>query len=134
MIDYIIQTLKFNHCPIYVKGKGDVKNLLNWNVSYRTFDASEYKNITTYPEIVFYFPLNPILIQQYRILTALDVFPVEWTLSISNDGNHYTEIDHQNKEICSHEYQNKTNFPQVSCIINELTVFQLKEMFHMQNI
>ena len=129
MIDYIIQTFKFNHVPINVSGPGNVSNLLNWNTSYRSFSDEEYNYINSYPEIVYRFPYNPILLKQYKILTSDDVFPVEWTISISNDGDNYEIIDHQFNETCDpqNQYQISTNSRQIGCRIFQLNTFSIEQ-------
>ena len=129
MIDYIIQTFKLNNIPIYVPGPGNVKDLLNWNASYRSFSADDYGSINSYPEIVYQFPYNPILLKQYKILTNHDVFPVEWTISISNDGDNYTIIDHQYKASCNTENQHviADNPRQIGCSVFQLNTFSIDQ-------
>ena len=129
MIDYIIQTFKLNNIQIYVSGPGNVKDLLNWNASYRSFSADEYGSINSYPEIVYQFPYNPILLKQYKILTSHDVFPTEWKISISNDGNNYEIIDHQFNETCDPEnqYHISNDIHQIGCRVFQFNTYSINQ-------
>ena len=128
MIDYLVQTLKFNHLPVFVSGPGDIQNLLSWNVSYQSFTSQEYSSQNSYPEIVFHFPLNPLLLQQYKILTSLDVFPVEWSILISNNGKYYEEIEYKTFQTCIPDLQTKLSHDeQYGCKIYQLNSFTIQQ-------
>ena len=132
MIDYIVKTLRFFRKPIFVSGypeTSDLNNLMNWGTDYRSFSGDNIASINNYPEIIFHFPFHPIKIKNYKIRTAIDVFPVEWKIFSSNTGQNddWEEIAYENKDTCpkNHQFSNTQN--QIMCDDYIVNSFQISK-------
>lgn len=66
---------------------------LKWGTEYYSYQNPDN-------EIIFYFPESPIKIHQVLLRPGRDVFPVKWTLSISNDNESYVPIIENGTKPC----------------------------------
>ena len=84
----LINRLNIHH-EIYA----DRKDQLKWGTEYYS-----YQN--TNNEIIYYFPYSPLRIHKILFRPGIDMCPVEWTLSISNDNKTFVTIIEDGAPIC----------------------------------
>ena len=129
MIDYLIAALVFHHKPVHISGVLNSSLLLHWGTDFRTFSNEQFQDITSYPEIIFHFPYNPIQIRNYKIRTSKDVFPVEWQISSSDTGEDGTweEIVHGKSDSCPEKLQNESSRNQNVCLSQYTSSYEINK-------
>ena len=106
-MNHIIKKNIRNHLTVEVISNSSLKdNLLKWGTTYIsrgnkdiTYDLSRF---------IFYFKEAAVSVKSYDILTGnTNVFPTNWTISVSHDSITWKIIDRKDESLCSSQYIEK---------------------------
>ena len=98
--------------------------LLQWNTRYTARpNVNDEKKFFSF---IFYFKEASVNVQSYDIMTHnSNVFPTNWTISVSNDNVSWVLIDRKDEPLCSPEYFRLIG-DKYYCTFMETKYYQLK--------
>ena len=97
MINGIIRRLIHLGASIEIYGTKTSRDFLYWGRN-----SIIIGHIGSYPEVIIHFPLSPINVQSYSLMTYKnDIFPTRWSLSGSHDNKTWTILSEVNEYLCS---------------------------------
>lgn len=96
--------------------------LLNWGKHYKARDSDRDSGDRSF--FIFHFKNSAVHITSYELLTYdNNVFPLNWSLSVSNDNETWTNISNVDEPLCSYQYIHRESELMDYCNYSEKKTF-----------
>ena len=128
MVKLINKFLHINSIEAFVPS-GSLGNVLEWGSIYHSRTSTKSTDSSNKGSFIIHFKHYFVHIDSYETrANTVDVYPVKWTLFVSNDNSTWETISTSNDSFCSPEYSYKvTNSKnKYFCSINETKHFYTK--------
>ena len=129
MVQYLINRFLKSNQPIIVTGRNNANDFVQWVQFYTSLTSSDMVNsglISSYPDIILYFPKTPVKISSYSMRTVKDdVYPTKWQLSGSIDKNNWEPLSSIKRSLCNDSYKPIDNHNKLYCKKFEVNTFQI---------
>ena len=120
----LISKIKSLSIPLKAYGPGNISNIFTDQAYYSISDKSD--PIGTQPTFfIIEFPYTPFYIEKVKITVGRDVFPIHWSILLSNDNETYETIHESSEHLCKTEYQTNYYSRSKRCIVRDSNTFQI---------
>ena len=126
MVKLIKNFLRINSIEAYVPS-GSTGNVLKWGSIYHSRSTLKRSDSSYKGSFIIHFKHYFVHIDSYETRSNnIDVYPIKWTLSVSNDNSTWETISTSNDSFCSSNSYKVKNMNKYFCSISETKHFSTK--------